>query len=104
MLALVRLRHDALLKQWIHSTARTPGFAGSREQIKRLWALLRAEWKRSRSKGEPLPEIPKNIGYVRRLPDVGAPWSQLMRGSADPPDLGKLPHSEATPSSPFHHT
>ena len=98
MLALVRLRHDKLLEQWIFSTARSPGFSGAREQVKRLWALLRAEWKRSRGKGEPLPEIPKNIGYVRRLPDVGAPWSQLMRGSAELAPLPKHP----TSSSPHH--
>ena len=106
MLTLVRLRHDALLKQWIFSTARTPGFAGSREQVKKLWALLRAEWKRSRGKGEPLPDIPKNIGYVRRLPDVGAPWAELMRrGSADPPDLDTPPPIPKQPqSSQLHHT
>lgn len=77
MIELVRLRHDAILKQWIFTTHRTPGFAGSREQVKQLWKLLRAEWKRSRSKSELMPEIPKNIGYVRRLPDVGLLWSDL---------------------------
>ncbi len=91
MISLIRLRHDKLLEQWIFSTARSPGFSGVREQVKRLWKLLRAEWKRARSKTEKMPAIPANIGYVRRLPDVGAPWAELIRrGSADP-------HSEATP-------
>lgn len=105
MIELIRLHHDAVLNQWIYSTARSPGFAGVREQVKRLWKLLRAEWKRSRSNGELLPEIPKNIGYVRRLPDVGSPWSELMRrGGADPPDLDTPPTIPKQPqsSSPHH--
>jgi hypothetical protein len=87
MIELVRLRHDAILKQWIFSTHRTPGFAGSREQVKQLWKLLRSEWKRSRGKDEVMPEIPKNIGYVRRLPDVGQLWSQIETGKKEQPDV-----------------
>lgn len=82
MIRLVRLRQDALLKQWIYNTHRTPGFAGNREQVKQLWKLLRAEWKRVRGVGEEMPEIPKNIGYVRRLPDVGVLWSELVSGKS----------------------
>jgi hypothetical protein len=74
----IRTRQDALLEQRIHSLARTPGFAGSRVQVKKLWQLVRDEWKRSRKKTETPPAIPPTIGYVRRLPDKGALWSELM--------------------------
>lgn len=76
---VIRQRQDALLDQIIHSLHRSPGFAGVRAQVKKLWQIVRAEWKRTRSKSEPVPEIPPNIGYVRRLPDVGALWSELMQ-------------------------
>jgi hypothetical protein len=76
---IIRLRQDARLEQMIHTLHRSPGFAGVRTQVKKLWDIIRAEWKRTRSKSEVMPEIPKNIGYVRRLPDVGALWSELMQ-------------------------
>jgi hypothetical protein len=76
---IIRLRQDARLEQIIYSLHRSPGFAGVRTQVKKLWDIIRAEWKRTRSKSEVMPEIPKNIGYVRRLPDVGAMWSDLMK-------------------------
>ena len=79
IIAAIRLRQDARLEQIIHSLHRSPGFAGVREQVKSLWRLIKSEWRRVRSKNEPAPEIPKNIGYVRRLPDVGLPWSELMQ-------------------------
>lgn len=76
---IIRLRQDARLEQIIHSLHRSPGFAGVRAQVKKLWAIVRAEWKRTRARAEEMPEIPKNIGYVRRLPDTGAMWSELMQ-------------------------
>lgn len=76
---IIRLRQDARLVQMIHTLHRSPGFAGVRTQVKKLWDITRAEWKRTRAKAEEMPEIPKNIGYVRRLPDVGAMWSELMQ-------------------------
>jgi hypothetical protein len=78
IIRLIRTRQDVLLEQRIHSLARTPGFAGAREQVKALWKLIRDEWKRSRKKTETPPAIPPTIGYVRRLPDKGALWSELM--------------------------
>lgn len=75
---IIRLRQDARLDQMIHTLHRSPGFAGVRTQVKKLWDIVRAEWKRTRAKAEEMPEIPKNIGYVRRLPDVGALWSELI--------------------------
>jgi hypothetical protein len=75
---VIRLRQDARLEQIIYTLHRSPGFAGVRQQVKKLWDIVRKEWKRTRSK-DVMPEIPKNIGYVRRLPDVGALWADLMK-------------------------
>jgi hypothetical protein len=41
--------------------------------------LIREEWKRSRAKTEPLPEIPQRIGYVHRLPDKGKYIKTLLK-------------------------
>lgn len=76
---VIRARHDAVLDQIIHSLHRSPGFAGIRQQVKKLWQITRAEWKRTRAKAEEPPKIPAQIGYVRRLPDVGMVWSELMQ-------------------------
>jgi hypothetical protein len=80
---VIRSRHDSRLEQIIYSLHRSPGFAGIRTQVKKLWDIIRAEWKRTRSKAEVMPEIPKNIGYVRRLPDVGDLWSELSIRSGE---------------------
>ncbi|MEL5849958.1 MAG: hypothetical protein U7M05_11435 [Candidatus Igneacidithiobacillus chanchocoensis] len=77
----IRGRQDAALDQLIFSLSKSPGFAGVREQVKGLWSIVKAEWKRTRSKSEPQPTIPQNIGYVRRLPDAGMLWSELMKAS-----------------------
>lgn len=76
---VIRGRQDAVLDQLIFSLSKSPGFSGIREQVKKLWQIVKAEWKRTRSKNEPCPAIPTNIGYVRRLPDVGMVWSELMQ-------------------------
>jgi hypothetical protein len=47
--------------------------------MKNLWDITRKEWKRTRGADEPAPEIPENIGYVKRLPDVGALQSELAK-------------------------
>jgi hypothetical protein len=70
ILRIIRTKHDEQLKELIHEIWRTPGFAGARDQVKSIAKLIISEWKRSRN-GLPLPEIPKRIGYVRRIPDVG---------------------------------
>lgn len=90
---IIRLRQDARLEQIIYTLHRSPGFAGIRSQVKKLWDIIRAEWKRTRSKSEVMPEIPKNIGYVRRLPDVGALWSEVMQ---KPPQKGASDGNEPT--------
>jgi hypothetical protein len=75
----IRTRHDADLKQLIQTIWRTPGFSGARDQALKFRDLIQDEWKRSRGPAEAIPEIPKRLGYVRRLKDVGKSASNLLR-------------------------
>ena len=77
ILHAIRTKRDDELRQLIHSIFKTPGFAGARDQVKKMVDLIKDEWKRSRSKADPLPDIPTRLGYVRRLPDVGLKLSEL---------------------------
>lgn len=70
ILRVIRNRSDVQLSQLIHEIWRTPGFAGARAQVKSIAQLIKSEWKRSRN-GQALPVIPKRVGYVRRIADVG---------------------------------
>lgn len=70
ILRIIRTKHDEQLKVLIHEIWRTPGFAGARDQVRSIAKLIIGEWNRSRV-GQPMPEIPKRIGYVRRIADVG---------------------------------
>lgn len=74
----IRNKHGKILDQLIFSLSKTPGFSGSREQVKNLWSLVKKEWKRRRSASEKPPVIPPTLGYVRRLPDAGMVWSELI--------------------------
>jgi hypothetical protein len=77
ILQAVRSRHDDDLKRLIDSIWRSPGFAGTREQIKKFRKLINAEWERSRV-GDP-PEVPKWIRHTRRMADKGKLLSQLRK-------------------------
>lgn len=72
----IRTRRDDELRQLIQTIWRTPGFAAARDQVKKMKALILADWKRSRG-NDPLPDIPIRVGYVRRIPDVGRKLSEL---------------------------
>lgn len=87
----IRGRQDAVLDQLIYSLSKSPGFAGVRTQVKGLWKIVRDEWKRRRAKAEEPPKIPPNIGYVRRLPDVGFAWSELMQSTKKGANDGSKP-------------
>ena len=76
ILRAIRNNRDDELRQLIHSIFHTPGFAGAREQVKKLVNLIRQEWKRVRG-SDVMPEIPKRLSYVRRLPDTGLRLSEL---------------------------
>ncbi len=70
----IRNRRDDLLAQMIHEISRTLGFAGARAQVKQLYALVKSDWQRSRGIGS-MPDLPKHIGYLRRLPDKPKPMT-----------------------------
>ena len=76
LLRAVRTKRDDELRQLIQTIWRTPGFAAARGQVKKMKALIVSDWKRSRG-GDPLPEIPERLGYVRRIPDLGRKLSEL---------------------------
>jgi hypothetical protein len=78
----IRRKRDDELRQLIYTLWRSPGFAGIRTQVKKIADVIRGEWRRTRSKSEQMPEIPAHLGYVRRLPDVGAMWSDLVKSKA----------------------
>jgi hypothetical protein len=72
----IRTKRDDELRQLIQTIWRTPGFAAARDQVKKMKALILADWRRSRG-GDPPPEIPERLGYVRRIPDLGRKLSEL---------------------------
>ncbi len=67
----IRTKNDERLRQIIYNMYRSPCFGGGREQIKSAVSLIKDEWKRTRGSKEGMPEMPKLIGYVRRLEDKG---------------------------------
>ncbi|RJX30877.1 MAG: hypothetical protein C4516_09040 [Oxalobacter sp.] len=70
-------RHSALLESELRALAGTPGFAGSRVQLKKLGQLASGEHKR-RSPSSPPIVIPK-FRYLQRLPDGGMSLSVWLR-------------------------
>ena len=65
----IRTKNDEQLRQVIYNLYRSPSFGGVREQVKSAASLIKEEWKRTRGTKEGMPEIPKALGYVRRLAD-----------------------------------
>jgi hypothetical protein len=86
----IRRKRDDELRQLIYVLWRSPGFAGIRAQVKKIADVIRGEWRRTRSKSEQMPEIPAHLGYVRRLPDVGKRWSQLIKAGKNTGKEGKI--------------
>ena len=69
---------DDKARQAVWSLGRAPGFSGIRSQVKRLHAVFRAEWKRTRRDTDVMPAIP-SIGYVRGLKSDSIPLSVLVK-------------------------
>lgn len=69
--------HDnTVAKQLCLSLYHTPGFWGIRSQVGKLVALMKAEWRRSRSEAFVLPKL--RLRYVQRLPTKGLPLSTVL--------------------------
>lgn len=69
VITMIRRREDRKLAELLTDYRTCPGFALIREQLRQLYDLVRAEWKRSRHESESLPELPSRIGYARRVKD-----------------------------------
>lgn len=69
------------VSQFVESLNATPGFAGVREQVKKVKALFRAEWKRRRPNGNPCTAIGNRQRYVQRLADSGSRLSVLAKST-----------------------
>lgn len=69
---------DDKARQAVWSLGRAPGFSGVRSQVKRLHAVFRAEWKRTRRQTDTMPSI-ASIGYVRGLKSDTVALSVLVK-------------------------
>lgn len=76
VMSIRRHRTDEL-RQLIDTIYRSPAFAGIRDQIKKFAKLIKAEWNKT-GVGD-MPELPKGLGYVRRLPDRGKLLTELIK-------------------------
>lgn len=76
-LEVCRKGNDFEVRQFIASLHATPGFAGIREQVKKVKGLFRAEWRRRRSDGVLVPALAMRQRYAQRLPNSGLQISRL---------------------------
>lgn len=81
IVSAIRIKRDDTLSQVILYLYSLPGFSGNREQIKKFSDLIRNEWKRTRKTGEKMPEIPKHLGYIRRIKDKTSRVSELIKNA-----------------------
>ena len=80
VILLIRQKRDRELQELIDGVWRAPGFSGVRDQVKKVRTLLVREWKRSRAEGEAMPAVPERMGYLRRLPSLGQPLTEILGG------------------------
>jgi hypothetical protein len=66
LIASIKRREEWHLKLIIDSAKKTPGLAGVRDQLKKLAALVKGEWRRTMGDAK-LPELPTEFGYQRRV-------------------------------------
>lgn len=86
VLECVRKNDDEALRQLIHSLYRAPGFAGTRRQVGKLVALLRAEWRRA-GRRRRLPTFPAKLPYVARLRSESIPLTSWLRSQSRIPSV-----------------
>lgn len=77
IVSAIKRKSDKDLSYLISQVADTIGFALARDQAKKMFALVKSEWKRHRNITEPLPELPKRIRYVQRVADIGRTLNEL---------------------------
>jgi len=98
ILEVVRGGKDFVVKQLIDDLMATPGFAGVREQVKKLKALFRAEWARRRGK-QTMPELPRQR-FVHRLENKGQRLSSLCSSPKSVVKPAGEHGDERTPTGP----
>lgn len=67
VIASIKRHEDWRLKIIIDDAAKTPGFAGVRDQLRKLMALIVTTWGSTRRDAQ-RPTLPTRFGYVRRIP------------------------------------
>ena len=72
-------KKDADLQKLIEIIWSSPGFHGIRAQIKRIPDLIKSEWQRHKRPADKFPELPKHLGYVRKLGDKSKKVSVLLK-------------------------
>jgi len=77
VLEVVRGGNDFVIGLLVDDLMATPGFAGVREQVKKLKALFRSEWKRRRPK-QVAPALPRQR-FVQRLSTMAVAWRHCAR-------------------------
>lgn len=75
VLEVVRGGNEFVVQQLIDDLLAMPGFAGVREQVKKLKSLFRSEWKRRRG-AVPVPTLPRQR-FVQRLENRGKRLSEF---------------------------
>jgi hypothetical protein len=97
MVMAIRSRRDQDLKILIDKIFGTMGFSGSREQAKSLAKLLKEEWAKRRL-NDPMPDVPKGIGWVRRKADKGIFLNLKIQAKpvkkVRPVDVSKVPYAD----------
>ncbi len=81
VLQVVRGGNDFTVQQLVDDLMATPGFAGVREQVKKLKALFKSEWKRRRG-NQPAVVLPRQR-FVQRLTNRGTLLSSLVAAQRD---------------------
>ena len=97
VLEVVRGGNDFVVKQLVEDITSTPGFAGVREQVKKLKALFQAEWRRRRGQ-QPMPPLPRQR-FVQRLSNQGQKLSSLVQPPHQVLDATSLPGTSDVPPS-----
>jgi len=82
-LEVCRGANDFEVTQYLEALHATPGFAGIREQVRKVKALFRSEWKRRRTDRSVCPRVGTKHRYVHRLSNSGVRLSALARENAN---------------------
>ncbi len=58
---------------------RAPGFAGIRQDVKKIRELVVSEWRKTGKSKDQMPEMPPIVGYIRKLADKTEKASVLLK-------------------------